>query len=268
MRKTAMLLIAAAAVLFFSAVLASTEQELKVRFFNVGQGDAAFIRTPDGRNILIDGGPDASVLAGLGRVMPWWDRAIDLMILTHPHDDHAAGLAHVLERYDTRRILYPGTVSGSPIYADWLDKAKKEGAGIIVADKETEFRFGPDCALKTIHPHESLAGREEPNPNLSSIVAKLDCSGRTYLFTGDIEEKIEKDLVSRRADLRADVLKLPHHGSDTSSSGEFLKAVSPRTAVISVGKNDFGHPSLRVLNRLEDAGIKTERTDIRGDLEL
>lgn len=238
---------------------------LKVSFFDVGQGDASLIQTANGLNILIDGGPDNKVLYGLSQALPWWDRTIDLMILTHPHDDHVSGLIDVIRKYKVRKILYTGIVHASPAYLAWLKEVKAKKIELKIIDRPQDIKLGENCDFKIIYPSKSFLNIEMKNLNNSSIVGQLDCENKKILFMGDAEKEVEQELLSSYDNLDSDIIKTGHHGSDTSSTEDFLRAVNPKTAIISVGKNNmFGLPDLQVVRRLERLGIKVLRTDIDG----
>jgi competence protein ComEC len=243
--------------------------DLEVDFLDVGQGDATLIKTPYGQNILIDGGPDNSVISRLSENLPWWDRRIDLMILTHPHDDHVAGLIDVIKRYNVKKILYTGVIHSAPNYLAWLELIKENKVPLIIIDRPQTIKLGDDCELRVIYPRTSLLGREVNNLNNSSLVIKLIYGRTGFLLTGDIETEVEQELAESGVDLSADVLKVSHHGSDASNSQEFLEKVKAKIAVIQVGKNnDFGHPSLRVVKRLERIGARVFRADLDGTVKL
>ena len=246
---------------------AGAGQILRVDFLDVGQGDAALIRVPSGQNILIDGGPDQAAARALERLLPFYDRTLDLIILTHPHDDHVAGLISVLERFHVEKIAYTGVSHSAPAYLDWLEAAKKEGSAMVIIDRPQTLVLGADCELRFLYPRRSLAGASVENLNDSSIVVKLVYGRTSFLFMGDAEAPVESELLSVQEDLRADILKIGHHGSNTSSQAEFLAAVRPSLAVISAGAdNKFGHPSPRILNRLLKNQAKIWRTDQNGSL--
>jgi len=245
--------------------------ELEVDFLDIGQGDSILIKTPMGQNVLIDGGPDNTVIERLGEVLPWWDRTIDLMILTHPHDDHVFGLIDVIKRYNVEKIIYTGVVHSAPAYIAWLELIRDYKIPLVIIDRPQIIELGDSCKLDIIYPLESLLGKETANLNNSSLVIKLIYKNTSFLLTGDAEVEIENLLAERQdfASLRADVLKAGHHGSDTSSSQEFLSAVSPEIVVIQVGKeNSFGHPSRRVIKRLERIGAKIYRNDLDGTIKI
>ena len=251
-------------------------QGLEVTFFDVGQGDAAFVETPERQQILIDGGPNGQViLEKLGKEMPFWDRTIDWIILTHPEKDHLAGLLGVLKRYKVKNILWTGVVRDTAEYKEWLRLIEEEDANIFIAQAGLRILGGPTSRgrsdLNVLYPFESLEGKESKDSNDTSIVARLVFGETSFLFTGDATQSVEKELVlspaKHKAQLDSDVLKVGHHGSKTSTSKEFMEAVSPEIAVISVGKdNKYGHPRQEVLDNL--AGVKILRTDLDGDIKI
>ncbi|OGF26869.1 hypothetical protein A2303_02560 [Candidatus Falkowbacteria bacterium RIFOXYB2_FULL_47_14] len=258
------------AVLFgFWLFAAEAGVYLEVDFLDVGQGDSTLIKTPAGQNILLDGGPDNAVIKRLSENLPWWDRTIDLMILTHPHDDHVNGFNDILKRYDVKKIIYTGVMHDSPGYLNWLEFARDDKVPLLIIDRPQKVRLGGDCYIEFLYPRESVLGETVDNLNNSSIVFRLVYANTVFLFMGDAETEVEKELLDKDVDLSADILKTGHHGSDTSSSEEFLAAVSPETAVIQVGAdNDFGHPSRRILKRLERIGTTVYRTDLHGTIRF
>ncbi|MBU1164710.1 MBL fold metallo-hydrolase [Patescibacteria group bacterium] len=242
---------------------------LEVIFFDVGQGDSIFIETPNKFQILIDGGDDNQVIYKLGKYMPFYDRTIDLVVVSHPHDDHVMGFAEVLKRYEVEKILITGVDYYTPAYAAFLDEAKKQNISIDIATQDWELDLGDNQRLDVIYPFESIEGVKFENLNNSSIVMQLTFNEINFLFTGDAETEEEHVILSAGIDLQSEVLKAGHHGSDTSSSKEFLEAVNPQQVVISVGEdNSFGHPSLRTINRMKRMDINTFRTDQISDIVL
>ncbi|MCK4539978.1 MBL fold metallo-hydrolase [Candidatus Parcubacteria bacterium] len=247
----------------------SAENKLEVAFLDIGQGDASLIKTPFGQNILIDGGQDYKIIERLEEELPWWDTTIDLMILTHPHNDHVAGLIPVLERYKVNKIFYTGVVHTAPSYLEWLKLIREKNIPLIIIDRPQKIIFGNSCFLDIIYPRKSLLGKSVNNLNNTSIIAELDCENRTVLFMGDAETEVEEELI-KTGDLGSvEILKVGHHGSNTSSNREFLQLVNPQKAVISVGKdNKFGHPSRRIIKRLEKMGVEILRTDLDGTIRF
>ncbi len=244
-------------------------KNLEVDYLDVGQGDAELIKTPAGQNILIDGGPDSSVIRRLGENLAWWDKKIDLMILTHPHDDHVTGSIDVLKRYQVKQILYTGAVNNAPNYLSWLEQVRNKKIKMVIIDRPQTINLAENCQLQIIYPLTSFLDRTMNNLNNSSIVMRLVYGQSSFLFLGDMEKEVEQELLANKTGVGAEVLKVAHHGSDSSSNQDFLAAVKPEIAVIEVGKeNDFGHPSLRVIKRLERVGAKIIRTDRDGTVKL
>ncbi|MBU4298992.1 MBL fold metallo-hydrolase [Patescibacteria group bacterium] len=246
---------------------------LEVNFFDVGQGDAIFIETARGHQILIDGGPSSAILEKLAKEIPFWDRTIDLIILTHPERDHLSGLIEVLKRYKVENILWTGIVRDTPEYKEWESLLKKERAEIFIAKINQRINCStPEvkhCQIDILHPFENLEGQEFKESNNTSIIAKLVFGENSFLFTGDAHKSLEKKLVEREAAIESDVLKISHHGSKGSTAEEFVKEVSPQIAVISAGKdNSYGHPRQEVLDILTKYGIKVLRTDNDGDIKI
>lgn len=240
----------------------SQPQLLEVVFFNVGQGDSIFIETSKEFQILIDGGPDSTVLERLEEEMPYWDRNIDLIILTHPEHDHMAGLIEVLKAYKVENILWTGIVRDGVEYGEWIECIENEGANIIIAESGKRIE-ADNISLNILYPFESLEGERSKSLNNTSIVARLTFDNTSFLFTGDAFKSIEKELINEDIIMRSDVLKVGHHGSKTSSADEFIREVMPQVAVIQAGAdNHYGHPSPETLETLEKYDIKTLITDL------
>ncbi|PIR91905.1 MBL fold metallo-hydrolase [Candidatus Falkowbacteria bacterium CG10_big_fil_rev_8_21_14_0_10_44_15] len=245
--------------------------KLVINFLDVGQGDGSFIKTPFGQNIIIDGGDGQKILPELGRVLPFYDRTIDLMILTHPHEDHIGGLVKILGRYRVQKILATGVAHNTPTYLAWLEAVKRKNIPLVIIDRPQEINLGPDLKMEILWPQASLLNQEIDNLNNSSIVLELIYQEQKFLFMGDAENALTPSLLSQgeRGLSETDVLKVAHHGSDDATSEEFLQIVKPKTAVISVGKdNTFGHPSLRTIKRLEKLGAEVYRTDNNGWVKI
>jgi len=251
-------------ILAFSFSLSLYNAYLEVSFFDVGQGDAIFIETPQKHQILIDGGPGyTKVLEGLSSEMPFSDKEIDLIVLSHPESDHMTGLLSVLENYKVDNILWTGVERDGEKFDSWKRMIAEEEANIYYADKGDSIVAG-DVSLGVLFPFESLKNEEVKESNNTSIVVKLSYENSSFLFTGDISSKTEK-LIN---DADADILKIPHHGSKYSTSEDLLSKVSPLMAVIQVGKNSYGHPTEEVLTRLNNSGIKVLRNDTNGDIKI
>lgn len=264
------IVIAAAAVLSFVAFNASAQSDglLRVYFMDVGQGDAELIDF-NGKQVLIDGGPDSRIIHELGKVMPFYDHSIDLVILTHPHADHVSGLIEVLKRYEVGQIVENYTPYNTAGYAEW--NKEKSSIPTVQARAGQIIDLGSGAKLTILYPFNPDADDQEAlkNPHDAMVVFRLDYGNESVLFTGDAEAKTEYKLIASGANLSTQFLKVGHHGSKTSTTEDFLKAVDPVLAFIEVGKkNRYGLPYQRILDRLENYGIKYYRTDIDGTIEL
>lgn len=241
---------------------------LHLYFLDIGQGDSALIVTPHGRRILIDGGPDWTALRHLGDLLPFFDRRIDVMVLTHPHQDHLASFPEILKRYPVGSFLMAGTPYTLGRYQATLDELAVRHVAVLGPDAR-DIAVESGVTLRVLWPPPGTFGAQVKNVNIASMVTMLEYHGRRALFTGDIEEVTERELVRLKADLRADILKVPHHGSRGSSSAPFLNAVGMTTAVISSGSgNTFGHPRPEALERLAAAGAVIRRTDREGTIAI
>ena len=255
-------------ILAWSAVFDLNSQSIEVVFFDIGQGDSIFIETPQKHQVLIDGGPSSVILEKLGEEMPFWDRTIDLIILTHPEHDHIAGLIEVLKRYKVEQVLWTGIIRETGEYKEWTKLLEQEKSKITIAQQGQKIIFtGGEMII--LYPFEDLQGQEIKAVNNTSIVAKLIFGQNSFLFTGDAFKSVERKLVKEEIELASNVLKVGHHGSKTSSAEEFIEKVNPEIAVIQCGKdNRYGHPHPEVLATLEKFGIKILRTDQDGDIKI
>jgi len=249
-------------------------QVLEVNFFSVGQGDAIFIETPQHHQILIDGGPSSAILEKLGQEMPFYDRSIDLIILTHPEHDHISGLIEVLKRYRVDYILWTGILRDTSEFKEWEKVLGEKQTEIKIAQAGQKIIFSQSLSfvnkyIEILFPFENLEGQTLKNTNNTSIIVKLIFNENSFLFTGDVYKSVERKLLKRGINIDSDVLKVGHHGSKTSSSDEFLREVSPEIAVISVGlENPYGHPHQETLAILNKYDIKVLRTDQEGDIKI
>jgi len=257
-------------VLAFFAWRTLPDGRLHVVFLDVGQGDAIFIQTPSGRQVLVDGGPSETVLLSqLGRQMGFWDRTLDVVVLTHPDSDHITGLVGVLERYQVDMVIFRDLELASEVYEYWLQLLETEGAMIYQGEAGLHVTLdeGADASrpLEMVVLHPGVELLESANDN--SVMTRLTYGEVSVLLTGDIEAEVERRLVAEGAALESTVLKAAHHGSCSSTTQEFLEAVDPEVVVISVGaENRFGHPCAEVLERLVE--LPVYRTDEQGVVEV
>lgn len=240
---------------------------LTVSFLDVGQGDAIFIDTPSGVQLLIDGGPPGKLIPRLSEVMPFYDRSIDLLLLSHPHLDHFGGLLDVLGRYKVGGIITSGTQNESSDYDSFKEAEKDSGLHETIVRHGTVLDLGGGVALEVVMPEGDV---RNASPHIGMLVTRLSYGSTTILFTGDMEENLEAYLVKRDgASLESDVLKAGHHGSKTSSSEAFLKLVKPTAVVVSSGEgNKYNHPSTETMDLFVRSGIDIYRTDETGTITL
>ncbi|MBU2109914.1 MBL fold metallo-hydrolase [Patescibacteria group bacterium] len=249
------------------SVFAESRDGLLVVFLDVGQGDAIFIEAPNGNQVLIDGGPNKAVLRQLSKIMPFYDRSIDMIIESHPDSDHINGLVEVLRRYKVGLVMESGVVNDNQAYKSIQEIIEEKGIQKVLARRGTRINFGDGIYMDIMFPDRDVSGLET---NMASVVARLVYRESEFLFTGDSPRSIEQYLVSiGKENLQSDILKISHHGSDTSTSEMFLGYVDPEYAVISVGKdNKYGHPRQEVLDLLNQFDVKILRTDESGTIKI
>ena len=254
--------------LLWLAVLSMPDGRLHVYALDVGQGDAILVRTGDGQNVLIDGGPDPVLLASrLGEVLPFWERDIDLVLVTHDDTDHIGGLAPVAFRYRIGRVIHAGPMDSNAASIAWDAAVAAADIGRTSLGEGSEIVLG-DCRLSVLHPPLPLA-HNTLSSNDQSLVVLLQRGRFRMLLTGDAGEAVERRLLAMDASLDATALKVSHHGAQSATSAAFLAAVTPQVALISVGAdNRYGHPADVVVQRLESANTLVLRTDERGTIEL
>jgi competence protein ComEC len=245
---------------------------LEVSFLNVGQGDATFIESPSGMQVLIDGGRnDRAVLRELPKVMGFFDRSIDMIVATHPDSDHIGGLIDVLKRYDVDTILMTNNEGDSPAYDAFMEAVQNEGALVREVKRGEVYDLGVggggSTTLTILFPDRDVRTLEN---NTSSIVAQLSYGDFDVLLTGDSPQAIERYLVELDGTaLRSEVLKVGHHGSRTSTDSQFLEMVKPKYGIISAGKdNDYGHPHKEVMETLSLYNVESLNTADVGTIIL
>jgi competence protein ComEC len=275
-----------AVVLLFLGLLGGVfwqrpEEKLKLVFCDVGQGDAV-LAIYDSLQVLIDGGPNESVLSCLAHNLPFWDRDLEMVVLTHPEADHLTGLIPVIERYNVKQFIINSIANDSLIFWHFREQVLKEGSVIYSPQAGDTLKLGP-LVFQVLWPETKLdsdlvwqssgesdktlvlgAATYSGELNESSIVLKLSYGNFDALLTGDIGQETEEAISL----LPVEVLKVAHHGSRFSTSEAFLEKVKPVLAVISVGKNSFGHPTKEVLTKLTEQGIKVLRTDQAGEISI
>lgn len=249
----------------------SRDQRLRVVFLDVGQGDSILIRTPQGKDILIDGGSDNRVLLGLGKYLPFYDRDIELMILTHAHDDHYFGQIEVLKRYEVKQVLYSGVPSEAHDYQEWERIIKEKDIPLHQVQTHQILPLENNLDLQILYPLEDLTEKEIDDINDTSVCVRLDYQDIEFILTGDASQKVEKRLLETyiASELESEVLKAGHHGSKTASARDFIEVVNPEYAAIQCGlDNKFKHPHFITLKNLELLEINILRNDLDGDIEF
>ncbi len=257
--------------------LTDRDSTLCATFVDVGQGDCTFIQTPSGRTILIDGGgkPDGRSSDSIGRkiVEPFLRRKgvnrLDLIVLTHPHDDHVQGLIPVLRDFSVGLVLDPALPHGSQSYRRFLSTVQSRHIPYKVANRGQHIRFADGTDIEILNPPSVRFQGTDDDLNNNSIVSRVVYAGRAIVLAGDAGMTAEADILASGKCVRGDLLKVGHHGSRSATGDAWLGAIRPERAVISAGRhNSFGHPSEEVLARLLTHGVKTSRTDINGTITL
>jgi len=256
-----------AAILLWLALFILPDGRLHISFLDVGQGDSILIESPSGHQILVDGGPSpVAVTFALGKRLPFWDRSLDLVVLTHPQDDHLAGLIGVLERYQVGLLLDSGEECASEACQRLWELVEAKEIPCRKAEAGMQMGLGDGVRVEVFHPARELLRGTGSDVNNNSVVLRVTMGRASLLLTGDIGEEGERALLASGKPLGSLVLKAPHHGSATSLTPPFLREVSPQLVIIPVGENNFGHPSPETLAKL--SGLATMRTDEEGTIEV
>ena len=265
-RKAALAALVTALILVWIAVAGLPDGRLHVAFLDVGEGDAILIQTPHGSRMLIDGGPSpAALLAALGRRLPFWDRRIDLVLLSHPHDDHLRGLLPLVERYQVRQVLMSDVSHQSGVYQQWQRLLRDHRVPLLFVKHPLEVDLGDGPVLQVVPP----IAAHDSSVDDTSLVVRLSWQEASFLFSGDLEAAGLLTVGDAGWPLACTVLKVPHHGSDGAVNEDLLTATAPELAVISVGAgNRFGHPAPHTLAHLERVGVQILRTDQIGAVEI
>ena len=254
----ALLFIALNIIVLSEMLVEKTAAEATIYFLNVGDGDAVFISMKGGQQILIDGGPDSKILAELGKITPFYNHFIDIVVLTKPDASHAGGLIDVLKRYNVGEIIEVGVDGKTTEYNEFEKLVEAKNIKDIVADKPFSISFSGVSILNFLTSSDDGA-----------IVTEFNFEGKKILLMSGADRKIENKLLAEEAVGDVDVLKIGHNGSKTSATEAFLNIVKPEYVVVSVGaKNRFGYPSEEVLGRLSATGAKIFRTDLDGTIKL
>lgn len=261
-------------LLFVYQGLKFNDGKLHVTICDVGQGDAVYIRTPKGKNILFDAGPDKSVLTCLRKYMPFWERSIDLAILSHPHADHLNGFIDVFEVYNVKQFATEDVANVSDGYHALQEAVAKEKIDWQLLSQGDRIRTSDGLSILVLSPTReyiaktAIDGKYITSQEFASLELLLSYGEFDVLLTGDSQHTQLQQAISDGGVLSLEVLQVPHHGSKTGLTEEILAQLRPHVATISVGENTYGHPAPYTLSLLEKKGVKILRTDRQGDLRL
>ncbi|UJL47305.1 MBL fold metallo-hydrolase [Virgibacillus sp. NKC19-16] len=240
-----------------------SQQDMQVHFIDVGQGDSMLIQTPTGKTILIDGGPPDSGKKVVSYLEDKQIDEIDLLIATHPDIDHIGGLPYVMEHIEIDQILDSGKLHSTKTYAKYVNQIRKQDIPIKIAEKNELIKVDPLLKIRVLNSYEKTK-----NNNQSSIVLKITYDAIDFLLMSDVEKEQEKELMENKK-LQAEIIKVAHHGSNTSSSLEFLQEVNPQIAILTYSvENDYGHPVDRVIENLHRINSTIYSTATFGDIVL
>ena len=238
-----------------------TSENIKIHYIDVGQGDSILIQCGE-HNMLIDAGTNSSEEDLISYLDNLNIQKFDYLVGTHTHEDHIGGMDKIVKKYDFDSILFPKTTSNTKTFENFVTEVKNKNKKLTAPDTTKTYILG-DATFEILSPLKD----EYEDQNNYSIVIKLKYKDTSFLFTGDAEKLVEEDILDTNKDISADVIKIGHHGSSTSTSEEFLKKVNPKYAVISLGKdNSYGHPHKETIELLENYNIKTYRTDELGTI--
>lgn len=270
-RKTIIIISLAVLVIGIWNLAISFDSRLNLYYLDVGQGSSTLIHFANDYDILIDAGPDESVVSEIGKVLPFGDKEIELVFITHPHADHYNGLNFLISKYKIDKLFVgPAEIEGDEIYYQTLKTVAVSGGEVVKLKGLSDYRFENNRELSVIYlPEGDITAKDNSRVNNSSVIIKFTDGNNKFLFPGDAEAGEEGRLMDFKIDLKADVLMAGHHGSKTSSTEAFLKAVNPQLIVISVGKNNiYRHPNREVLDRYDLLNIPYSRTDVDGMIHL
>lgn len=273
-----LVLLAIIAIAAWLAVITRPDKLLHLYFCDVGQGDAILIKTPQNKQILVDGGQDDQVLKCLSNALPFYDRSLDLIVLTHSHADHLGGLIEVLRTYQIGKVIFWQVPYESANFQEFIDLVGRKNLSVLEVVAGDTLALDQQVRAEIWYPlsNEKLELLGTPiDPydgeeiNDSSIILRLVCGDFETLLTGDAPEKVQELLLRQDLVRESDVLKVAHHGSKDGLDQRFLEKLGSKLAVISVGENNrYGHPHKETLEELENAGVKVKRTDQDGTIEV
>lgn len=233
------------------------QPELTIHFLDIGQGDAIFIETPEHTQILVDAGAGRQVMEELSDIMPWWDRSIDYLVITHPDLDHYGGFAHVVRSFKVGEVLWNGTEDDAAYFQDLLHEVERRGIMMRILAAGDVFHWSSGVTFRILWPEPGYTAEK----NARSLVALLSYRDQDILLTGDLPQAEELRMLAAYPQLTAEILKVGHHGSASSSGPLFLQQLDPEQCIISAGKdNRYGHPAPAVIERLRAVNCEVRTT--------
>ncbi len=258
------------AILVWALVFEKPDNNLNIYFLDVGQGDSIYIRTINNIDMLIDGGPGSKVIYELANAMPFYDRKIDFILLTHPHSDHVSGLIEVIKRFDVGQVILTDATSSSKDYLEFLTIINQKNIPTKIVRSGDEIHLDNHTKFKVFWPNSSYKDKSVTNLNNTSIVGKLSYYDFDVLFSGDAEDEAQKEIIELFKDeLDSEIYKVAHHGSKNGVLEEFINIINPEISIICVGdKNRFGHPHQILLDNLTKQGSKILRTDANSTIKI
>jgi competence protein ComEC len=236
------------------AVFYIPDNRMHVNILDVGQGEAILIQAPGNQKILVDGGPSPQAIKlALGKKLPFWDRTIDLIVVTQPQADHITGLIEVCKQYNVKNVYDAGLYGDSILYTQWYNTVKERKINFSTVYRGKRINIGDSVYMDVLNPQDKFSGQYSSNVNNNSMVLHLYYQKVSFLFTSDISKDTELELLASGVNLKSTVLKVAHHGGKDSTSQQFIEVVAPEAAAISVGKgNNYGHPHPDVIARLSN----------------
>lgn len=243
---------------------------LQIHFIDVGQGDSILLTTKD-KSLLIDSGPKEARKSLISYLKDRNIKNIDYIILTHPHEDHMGGMAKIISTFNVGKIYSPKITSNSKNYEDFINAVKEKNLKInVIKPGESSINLKDNISITFFSPEENYNDKSIlENINNYSPIIKITYLNNSIILTGDAEKEIEEKVIEKNYSLKADILKVGHHGSSTSTTEDFLNKVNPKIAIISVGKyNEYGHPAKETLDKLKKKNILIYRTDLDGNIVL
>ncbi|MGM0604005.1 MAG: MBL fold metallo-hydrolase [Bacillota bacterium] len=264
-KKIILLILIAGLLMLFS--FNTTAQNLKIHFLDVGQGDSILIEEAEGQKILVDGGDRSDqIAAGIINYLKDQNiKKLDYIISTHPHADHIGGLVDIIDSFEVGTVLDSGKIHSSKTYENYLIKIDQENIDFDTPRKGDKLKIGKS-EINFLHPEQEL---EQYDLNNSSLVFVLKFGEQNFLFTGDIEKEVESELLQENPELKVNLIKVPHHGSRSSSSAKWISSLKPEVAVIQVGAdNHYGHPAAEVIELYQNEGARVYRNDLNGNIVI